>query len=247
LRRFAKNSRSFSSKVGFIGLGNMGLPMSRNLAAAGFHVKGFDLNEDVRKMAAENGVTPVSSIAEVSKDVDYIVTALPKGEHVDTVLHQEGGVIDSANAGTYICDTSTISPLDSKRFHKNAAEKGLRFLDTPMSGGIMGAQNGTLTFMVGAPNEEDYEKAKIVLAGMGKNFFHCGDIGTGEIAKICNNMILGIQMVAVSEGMSLGAKLGIDSKKLGEILSVSTSSCWATNATNPVPGVVETSPASKGY
>ena len=101
--------------------------------------------------------------------------------------------------------------------------------------------------MVGAPTEEDFDKAKIVLAGMGNNFFHCGDIGTGEIAKICNNMILGIQMVAVSEGMSLGMKLGIDSKKLGEILKVSTSSCWATNATNPVPGVVEGSPSSRDY
>jgi 3-hydroxyisobutyrate dehydrogenase len=221
--------------------------MSRNLANAGFSVKGYDLNEEARKAASENGVTPVDSIAEVCKDVDFIVSALPKGEHVDTVLHQEGGVLDSANPGTYICDTSTISPFDSKRFAENAAKKGLTFLDTPMSGGIMGAQAATLTFMVGAPSEADYEKAKIVLAGMGKNFFHCGDIGTGEIAKICNNMILGIQMVAVGEGMALGDKLGIDSKKLGEILSVSTSSCWATNATNPVPGVVETSPASRGY
>lgn len=111
----------------------------------------------------------------------------------------------------------------------------------------MGAQAGTLTFMVGAPTEQDFEKASVVLAGMGKKFFHCGEIGTGEIAKICNNMILGIQMVAVAEGMSLGSKLGIDSKTLGEILQVSTSSCWATNSTNPVPGVVEGSPASRGY
>lgn len=116
-----------------------------------------------------------------------------------------------------------------------------------MSGGTNGAKAGTLSFMVGAPTEKDFDHASVVLNGMGKNLFHCGDVGTGEVAKICNNMILGVQMVAVAEGMSLGGKLGIDQKTLGKILSVSTSSCWAANAANPVPGVVDTSPASNDY
>lgn len=132
----------------------MGVHMTKNLVAAGFDVKGYDLNEDAMKAAAENGVKAAASLAEVAKDVDYIVTALPKGEHVDLVLHQEGGILDSANEGTYICDTSTISPMDSKRFHANAAKKGITFCDTPMSGGTNGAKAGTLSFMVGAPSEK---------------------------------------------------------------------------------------------
>lgn len=123
----------------------------------------------------------------------------------------------------------------------------MRFLDTPMSGGVMGAENGTLTFMVGAETLEDFNHGSIVLEGMGKNIFHCGGPGTGEIAKIANNLILGIQMIAVSEGMVLGEKLGIDPKVLMNILSVSTSSCWAIKAANPRPGNIENSPASKNY
>lgn len=124
--------------------------MSRNLASNGFKVKGFDLNEAARSSAAKNGVTPVDSVAEAAKDVDFVVTALPKGEHVDSVLHQAGGVFESAAPGTYICDTSTISPYDSKRFAENAAKHNITFMDSPMSGGVLGAERGTLTFMVGA-------------------------------------------------------------------------------------------------
>lgn len=240
-------SRTFSHKVGFIGLGNMGQHMTRNLVASGFKVKGFDISEQAREAASKNGVTPVDSIAEAAKDVDYIVTALPKGEHVDSVLHQKGGVYDSASPNTFICDTSTISPYDSKRFAENAAKNSMTFVDSPMSGGVLGAERGTLTFMVGANSENDYEKAKTVLSGMGKNFFHCGEVGTGEVAKVCNNMMLGIQMVAVAEGFALGKKLGIDEKKLNEICAVSTSGCWTINNANPVPGVHENSAATNEY
>lgn len=163
------------------------------------------------------------------------------------MLHQEGGVFDSADKGTHICDASTISPYDSQRFSENAAKKDMTFMDTPMSGGVLGAEKGTLTFMCGANSEEDFEKAKVVLSGMGTNIFHCGNVGTGEVAKIANNMILGVQMVAVAEGMSLGKKLGIDSKKLAEILSVSTSGCKSTNDGNPVPGVYEGNAADNDY
>lgn len=179
--------------------------------------------------------------------MDYVVTALPRTQDVENVLTMEGGIFETASKGTVICDTSTISPIAAKEFHETAKKHELLFCDTPMSGGIMGAQNGTLTFMVGADNDEQFEKCKVVLQGMGQKFFNCGGPGNGEIAKICNNLILGIQMVAVSEGFALGTKLGIDPKKMQEIFSVSTSKCWCTDATNPVPGVVETSPASRGY
>ena len=244
MRRFASAA---PNRVGFIGLGNMGLPMASNLAKAGFNVKGFDLSQQVLDSCKEHGITPASSLAEVSKQVDFIVTSLPKTEHVDQVLKAEDGVFANADKGTLIADTSTISPMASKEFSDLAKKHDVVFVDSPMSGGIMGAQAGTLTFMVGTDSTDEYEKAKIVLAGMGKKFFHCGGPGTGEIAKICNNMIIGIQMNASAEGLSLGEKLGIDPKVLSEILAVSTASCWVTNTANPHPDAVEGTPASRDY
>lgn len=186
-------------------------------------------------------------MSDAVTDVDYVVTALPRTQDVEEVLHMDGGIFQSASKGTVVCDTSTISPIASKEFHAAAKKHGLLFCDSPMSGGIMGAHAGTLTFMVGAETDEEFERCRPVLEGMGKKCFNCGGPGNGEIAKICNNLILGIQMVAVSEGFALGTKLGIDAKKMQEIFSVSTSKCWATDAANPVPGTVDTSPASNGY
>jgi 3-hydroxyisobutyrate dehydrogenase len=188
----------------------------------------------------------MSSIPDVSKDVDYMVLSLPRTQDVDKVLN-ENGIFDHASPNTCIVDSSTISPLAAKDFAAKAEKLNMKFMDTPMSGGIMGAQNGTLTFMVGAETEQDFDHAKVVLEGMGKNIFHCGGPGTGEIAKIANNLILGIQMIAASEGMALGEKLGIDPKVLMEILSVSTSSCWAIKTSNPRPGNIEGAPASRNY
>ena len=183
---------------------------------------------------------------EVSKEVDYVVMSLPKTETVETVLHDDG-VFSHASKATYILDTSTISPIGAKEFAATAKKHEMKYLDSPMSGGIMGAEAGTLTFMVGAESQEDFEHASIALEGMGKKIFLCGGPGTGEIAKIANNLILGIQMIAASEGMVLGEKLGIDPKVLMEILSVSTSSCWAITAANPRPGNLPNAPASKNY
>jgi 3-hydroxyisobutyrate dehydrogenase len=193
------------------------------------------------------GISPVTSIKAASQDVDYIVCSLPKTDVVEGVLRQDGGIFENASEGTCIVDTSTISPIAAKEFSSDAIKHKMSYIDAPMSGGVMGALNGTLTFMVGAPTEEDYEKAKVVLAGMGKKFFHCGGPGTGEIAKLSNNLILGIQMIAASEGMVLGEKLGIDPKVLCDILSVSTGNCWAVSACNPRPGILPDSPASKNY
>lgn len=180
-------------------------------------------------------------------DVDYVVTALPRTQDVDEVLNMDGGIFETARKGTVICDTSTISPIASKEFHAAAKKLGLLYCDSPMSGGVAGAKAGTLTFMVGADNDEEFERCRPVLEGMGKKSFNCGGAGNGEIAKICNNLILGIQMVAVSEGFALGTQLGIDPKKMHEIFSVSTSNCWAQHTANPVPGTIETSPSSNGY
>lgn len=175
-----------------------------------------------------------------------MVLSLPRTQDVDKVLNDDG-IFAHASKNTYIVDSSTISPIASKEFAEKAKKLDMRFLDTPMSGGIMGAQNGTLTFMVGAENETEFNHAKVVLEGMGKNIFHCGGPGTGEVAKIANNLILGIQMIAASEGMALGEKLGIDPKILMDILSVSTSSCWAIKTSNPRPGNIPTAPASNNY
>jgi len=157
------------------------------------------------------------------------------------------GIFESVKKGTYICDVSTISPAASAEFYKDAQSRGITFLDTPMSGGITGAIAGTLTFMVGSETKEEYEHASVVLNAMGKNLFHCGKPGSGEIAKISNNLILGINMVATCEGLAIGAKLGMDPKVLFEICSVSTSKSWCMDFYNPVPGNTPTSPANRNW
>lgn len=162
------------------------------------------------------------------------------------MLKGPDGIFKNAKKGTIILDTSTISPIASKEFAAEAKKKELVFIDTPMSGGINGAIAGTLTFMVGC-EKEHFDSAKELLVGMGKNVFHCGGPGTGEIAKICNNLILGINMIATSEGLSLGEKLGIDPKILSSILSVSTGRSWCVDTYNPRPGVLENVPASRDY
>jgi 3-hydroxyisobutyrate dehydrogenase len=171
---------------------------------------------------------------------------VPATKDVEELLKGADGIFNNAKKGTFILDTSTISPIASKEFAEDAKKKEMVFIDTPMSGGIGGATNGTLTFMVGC-KKEHFEQAKTVLLGMGKNVFHCGGPGTGEIAKICNNLILGINMIATSEGLSLGEKLGIDPKVLSQILSVSTGRSWVIDSYNPRPGVLENVPSSRNY
>lgn len=246
-------TRSFATahlggtKVGFIGLGNMGLPMTVNLRKNGFEVKGYEIGEKQKKVAAEAGTQVVGTIKEAVEDADWIITALPKTQHVEKVLTDEAdGIFEHAKKGAYIIDVSTISPQASADFHVEAAKRDLVFLDSPMSGGINGAAAGTLSFMVGG-SEEQFEQAKKVLSGMGSNFFHCGKPGSGEIAKLVNNAMLGINMVATSEAMNFGEKLGVDPAVLREIMAVSTSSSWVVTSYNPRPNVMENVPASKNY
>lgn len=181
-----------------------------------------------------------------SAKVDYVITVVPATRDVEECLKGENGIFANAEPGTVVLDASTISPMASKDFAAEAKERGFTFIDTPMSGGITGAAAGTLTFMVGC-EESDFEHAKTILSGMGKNVFHCGGPGTGEIAKICNNMMLGIQMASVAEGISLAEKLGMDPITFSKIASVSTGRCWSMDTYNPKPGVLEGVPASRDY
>lgn len=249
--RYQMMRRAFSTgasgmNVGFIGLGAMGHPMALNCKKGGHNVKAFDIMPDSRTKAAESGLTVVDSIAEACEGSDYIALSLPATAQVEEVLKADGGVFQSAKEGTYICDTSTINPQASAEFAKAASKHGLTFMDTPMSGGTAGAINATLCFMVGG-KEEDFEKVKPVLLPMGANFIHCGGPGMGEVAKLTNNLILGINMVAAAEGFAIGEKLGMDPKTLTKIISVSSARSFTFDVFHPRPDMVETSPSSRNY
>jgi len=209
-------------------------------------VKAYDISEAGVARAEEMGIKASLDFAETAKDVDYIVSALPITKNVEETLYRENGIFDMASKGTVICDASTIDPNASVRFATDAKTRGMTFIDAPMSGGIMGAQNSTLTFMCGCENH-DFEKAKFVLMGMAKNVFHCGAPGTGGIAKLTNNLILGIEMAAVAEAMAIGEKLGADPKVLTDIWAVSSARAHSVDTYNPRPGVQPNVPSSKKY
>lgn len=244
-------SRSFATavggkKVGFLGLGNMGLPMTMNLRKNGFEVTGYEIGDAQKKAATAAGTPVAASIKDAIKDADWIVTALPKTEHVDNVLHMKDGIFECAKKGAYILDVSTISPVASAKFNQEAAQHGLTFMDSPMSGGINGAKAGTLSFMVGGTDAE-FAHAKTLLSGMGANFFHCGKAGNGEVAKLVNNLMLGVNMCAASEGIAFGEKMGIDPKILTDVISVSTGRSFVVTNYNPYPGIVENAPSTNNY
>jgi 3-hydroxyisobutyrate dehydrogenase len=234
------------TRIGFIGLGNMGGPMAANLVKAGHTVAGFDVMPDaVTRFAAAGGAT-AKSAAEAAANADVIVTMLPAGAHVREIYLGDKGLIAQAKPGTLLIDSSTID-VDSARAVAAAAQaKGLLMVDAPVSGGVGGAQGGTLTFMVGG-SDEAFAKAKPFLEQMGKTIVHAGGPGNGQAAKICNNMILGISMIGVSEAFVLGEKLGLDPQKLFDISSKSSGQCWSMTSYCPVPGPVPTSPANRDY
>jgi 3-hydroxyisobutyrate dehydrogenase len=233
-------------RIGFIGLGNMGLPMARNLLKAGHEVVAFDLDEAALAEAAAAGASPAGAPAEAARAAEAVVTALPAARHVRAVYLGEDGVIAAAPPDAVLVDCSTVD-VDCAREIAGAAERrGLAMLDSPMSGGVGGAEAGTLTFMVGGP-EAGFEKARPLLSAMGANIFHAGDSGAGAAAKICNNMMLAIQMIAVSEGFNLAARLGLEAEKLYEISSTATARCWSLNDYCPAPGPVPAAPSNRGY
>lgn len=234
-------------KIGFIGLGHMGNPMCRNLLKHGHTIKAYDVVPDLlKKLAAEKGVEAASSGPDAARGVDIVITMLPSSPHVRAVYMGDNGVLAAAKSGTPLIDCSTIDPLTSREVAMDARAKGCAMIDAPVSGGVGGAEAGTLTFMVGG-EAKDFEAAKPVLQCMGKNIVHCGGSGNGQVAKICNNMMLAIEMIATSEGMTLAAKLGMDPKVFASIVNTSSGRCWSSDTYNPFPGVLENVPASRGY
>jgi 3-hydroxyisobutyrate dehydrogenase len=232
--------------IGFIGLGNMGLPMAKNLLKAGHTVQGFDLAKGPVDALASAGGKGVPSIKAAASGVDVVITMLPAGEHVRQVYLGADGVLAAVNPQTLLIDSSTIDVATARAVAAAAQERGLAMLDAPVSGGTGGAQAGTLTFMVGG-SDAAFGRAKPVLEQMGKTIVHAGGVGNGQAAKICNNMILGVSMIAVSEAFVLAEKLGLDAQKLFDIASKSSGQCWSMTSYCPVPGLVPTSPANHGY
>ena len=232
--------------LGFLGLGNMGAPMARNLIKAGHALNLFDLNQTVLKELAELGGSISDSPRDAANGAELVITMLPAAAHVRSVWLGEDGVLAAIGKGVPAVDGSTIDPQTIRDVAAAAAKQGVAVADAPVSGGTGGAAAGTLTFMVGA-NPELFATLQPVLAQMGRNIVHCGDVGTGQIAKICNNLLLGISMVGVSEAMALGDALGIDTQVLAGIINSSTGRCWSSDTYNPWPGVIETAPSSRGY
>lgn len=234
------------SKVAFIGLGNMGGPMAHNLVKAGHTVTGFDLSADALKALAAAGGTAASSAAEAVAGAEVVVSMLPASQHVAGLYLGEAGLFSQLPAGTLVIDSSTIAAETSRQVGKAAAEKGIKFLDAPVSGGVGGATAGTLSFIVGG-NAADFAQAKPLLENMGKNIFHAGEAGAGQVAKACNNMLLAILMAGTTEALALGAKNGLDPAVLSEIMKQSSGANWVLNVYNPWPGVMEGVPASNNY
>jgi 3-hydroxyisobutyrate dehydrogenase len=233
-------------KIGFIGLGHMGNPMCRNLLKHGHKLKVYDVVADLVRKLEKEGCEAASSPAECARGVEVVITMLPSSPHVRTVYLGEYGVLKGAARGTPLIDSSTIDPLTAREVAMDAKAKSCPMVDAPVSGGVGGAEAGTLTFMVGG-DAKDFEAAKPVLQAMGKNIVHCGGIGNGQVAKICNNMMLAVEMIATSEGMTLAAKLGMDPKVFAAIVNTSSGRCWSSDTYNPFPGVLEGVPSSRGY
>jgi 3-hydroxyisobutyrate dehydrogenase len=229
--------------IGFIGLGNMGAPMAANLVKAGERVLSFDLVPALREAVAKDGVEIAADARQAAQNSEIVITMLPAGEHVRAVW---ADVLPAARKGALFIDCSTIDVASARAVHAMAAERGIGSLDAPVSGGVGGAKAATLTFMVGGATEA-FARGRPVLERMGKRVVHCGEAGNGQVAKICNNMILGVSMIAVSEAFVLGEKLGLSHQALFDVASASSGQCWSLTSYCPVPGPVPASPANNGY
>ncbi len=234
------------ARIGFIGLGNMGGPMALNLLKVGHELKAYDLVPALLARIAEAGAFAAASLLDAARDVEAVITMLPAGQHVRAVYLGEGGLIADARPGTLLIDSSTIDVATAREVAAAAAAAGLPMIDAPVSGGTGGAEAGTLTFMVGGPNEA-FARARPILEAMGKAIVHAGGPGNGQAAKICNNMILGASMIAVCEAFVLAEKLGLQHQKLFDISAKSSGQCWSLTTYCPVPGPVPTSPANLDY
>jgi 3-hydroxyisobutyrate dehydrogenase len=232
--------------IAFIGLGNMGLPMAVNLAKAGHRVAAFDLSQEACAKGKEQGLAIAASAAKAAEGAQVVISMLPASRHVEALYVGEGGLLGALAAGTLVIDSSTIAPASAKKVAQAAEGLGLAMIDAPVSGGTAGATAGTLTFIVGGAPAA-LERARPILSAMGKNIFHMGEAGAGQVAKLCNNLALGVIMAVTGEAIALGVAHGLDPTVLSKMMAVSTSRSWATEVCNPWPGVLENAPASRGY
>ncbi|KTD17723.1 3-hydroxyisobutyrate dehydrogenase [Legionella jordanis] len=234
------------AKIGFVGLGHMGLPMAINLIKAGHQLTGFDLQSSALEQLVDAGGKAATQLAEAAYAKDIIITMLQTGQQVSQVCLGEQGLFAKAPPGCLYIDCSSIDVPSSREIHSQAARLNISAVDAPVSGGVAGAAAATLTFMVGG-SQPAFEKAKPILAAMGQKIIHTGDCGSGQAAKICNNMILGISMIAVSEAFVLAEHLGLSAQKLFEVVNNSSGQCWAMTKYAPVPGVLPNVPANNDY
>jgi len=233
------------SKIGFIGLGNMGSPMASNLVTSGLSVTGYDLNEEANLLAKGNGVAISSSVESLIEDIDVLITMLPASEHVEKIYLGDN-LLDKLDKSILIIDCSTIAPEISVKVASVAKEKGLEMIDAPVSGGVAGAHAGTLTFITGG-SPKNIGLATPVLKKMGTQVLHAGNNGSGQIAKICNNMLLAVHMCGTAEAIALGVKNGLDPKVISKIMQSSSGNNWSLEKHNPFPGVMKEVPSSNDY
>lgn len=234
------------ANIAFIGLGNMGGPMAINLVKAGHQVNVFDLSQAAIDEVVVVGGKQSQTTAEAVKDADFVISMLPAGKHVESVYLGENGLINHLSTNTLVIDSSTIDSATAQKVAKELGSKGIHFVDAPVSGGVGGAKAGTLTFIVGG-EATDFDSAKLVLEAMGKNIFHAGAHGAGQVAKVCNNMLLAVLMAGTSEALQLGVDNGLDPKVLSEIMLQSSGRNWTLEVYNPCPGVMENVPSSNDY
>ena len=232
--------------VGFIGLGNMGSNMANHLLNKGHRLVVYDVYPEAMTAFADKGALVAQNPAELANKCDRVFTMLPTGSHVLEAYNGKNGILEKVKPGTLLIDSSTIDPSTSREVAKLAEAKGAVFLDAPVSGAVPAARAATLTFMVGG-KEKEVEAIKDLLLCMGKNVVHCGDVGSGEIAKICNNMALAITMIGTSEALNLAKQSGLDPKLMTKILNIGSGRSWSSEVYNPVPGVMENVPAANNY
>ncbi len=232
--------------IAFIGLGNMGGPMAQNLIKAGHTLQVFDLAAAALETAKSVGATIAANPAAAVVGADVVISMLPASKHVEGVYLGDQGLLSTIQSGTLVIDCSTIAPAASRKVGDAAKARGIEFIDAPVSGGTAGAAAGTLSFMVGG-TAAAFERAKPFLEKMGKNLFHCGDVGAGQVVKIANNMLLAIHMAGTAEALALGVANGLDPKVLSDVMSKSSGRNWSLEVYNPWPGVQDNVPASRGY
>lgn len=234
------------SKIAFIGLGHMGGPMAANLIKAGHSVRVFDLVPAAVETAVSQGAAAAASAADAVSEAEVVVSMLPASRHVEALYLGADGLLTQIASGALVIDCSTIAPASARKLSEAAAARGIQAIDAPVSGGTAGASAGTLTFIVGGAADA-LERARPVLSAMGRNIFHMGAAGAGQVAKLCNNMALGVIMAVTGEAIALGVAHGLDAATLSSMMAVSTSRSWATEVNNPWPGVLPNAPSGRGY